>query len=249
VRGQTGLPLQWGYPVSQSNIMLMAMFGSAPFKTAGGVKNLTLLFIGWFLTRGYLPNLSAYHFEALHIAKEAKMRRREMVITMLLAVLLGVGISFYVQLDSYYAFGANFLEGGTHQGGMRVSAARNGFNRLAQAATTGIPPNSGETIAIIWGALATFGLTVIRHRFLRFPLHHLGFVIGTTRGYRAWGGLMIAAIVKSIAVRVGGVRLYRRLIPAAVGIVLGHFVVGGGIWSLIALFGGEAHRSYQIWFG
>jgi len=32
-------------------------------------------------------------------------------------------------------------------------------------------------------------------------------------------------------------------------VVLGHFIVGAGIWSIIALFGGEAHRSYQVWFG
>ena len=90
---------------------------------------------------------------------------------------------------------------------------------------------------------------MLRHRFLRFPLHHLGFIIGTTRGYRAWGGLLIAAIVKALAVRVGGVGLYRRLIPAAIGVVLGHFVLAGGVWSLAAVFGGEAFRRYRVWFG
>ena len=157
--------------------------------------------------------------------------------------------SYWVQLDAAYAFGANFLEGGSHQGGMRVGAARYGFTLLKDAATRGIKPSTSETLAIIWGAAVTVLLTILRHRFLRFPLHHLGFIIGTTRGYRAWGGLFIAAIIKSLAVRLGGVGLYRRLVPGAIGFVLGHFVLAGGVWSLVSAMGGEAFRTYQVWFG
>ncbi len=249
IRAQTGLPLQWGYPVTQANFMVTAALGTAPFKDAGGLASLTVYYTGWFLTRGYLPNLSAYHFEALKIGEDAGMRRREIVWALLLALALGMVVSYWVQLDTAYAFGANFLEGGTHRGGMRVGAARYGFGLLEEAATRGIKPYLGETLAIIWGFAATIILTVLRHRFLRFPLHHLGFIIGTTRGYRAWGGLLPAALVKSLAVRLGGVGLYRRLIPGAIGVVLGHFVLAGGVWSLAAVFGGEAFRTYQVWFG
>jgi len=249
IRAQTGLPLQWGYPVTQANRMLTAAFGTAPFKDSGGLRNLTMYYTGWFLTRGYLPNLSAYHFEGLRIAEEGGIGRREMVATLLMALVLGMVVSYWVQLDAAYAFGANILEGGTHRGGMRVGAARYGFGLLEEAAGRGIKPHLGETIAIIWGFAATIILTVLRHRFLRFPLHHLGFIIGTTRGYRAWGGLLLAAIIKALAVRIGGVGLYRRLIPAAIGLVLGHFVLAGGAWSLAAVFGGERFRAYQVWFG
>ncbi len=249
VRAQTGLPLQWGYPVTQANRTLIWTFGSEPFKRMGGPGNLTMLYASWFLTRGYLPNLSAYHFEGLHIAREAGVRWREMIAVLLLAIVLGMAVSYCVQLGAYYDYGANFLEGGTHMGGMRVGAARYGFSLLKDAATSGIPPDRGKTLALAWGFIATVALTIIRHSFLRFPLAHLGFIIGTTRGYRAWGGLLAAAVIKSLAVGLGGVGLYRRLIPGAVGVVLGHFIVGGGIWSLLAVFGGEAYRSYQIWFG
>jgi len=249
LRAQTGLPLQWAYPVTQANRTLIWGLGSEAFRRRGGARNLTMLYTGWFLTRGYLPNLSAYHFEGLHIAGEAGIGRGEMIAALLLALVLGMAVSYYVQLDACYEYGANFLEGGTHRGGMRVGAARYGFSQLDDAVSNGIPRNLGKTLAAAWGFAATVLLTVLRHRFLRFPLHHLGFIIGTTRGYRAWGGLLFAAIVKAIAVTVGGVSLYRRLIPAAVGVVLGHFIVGGGVWSIIALFGGEAYRSYQIWFG
>ncbi len=249
IRAQTGLPLQWGYPVTQANRMVTSMVGTAPFKDHGGLANLTMYYTGWFLTRGYLPNLSAYHFEGLHIGRQGDIRRSEIIAILLLAMVLGMAASYWVQLDAAYAFGANFLEGGSHQGGMRVSAARYGFTLLHDAATRGIKPSASETIAIIWGAAVTVLLTILRHRFLRFPLHHLGFIIGTTRGYRAWGGLFIAAIIKALAVRLGGVGLYRRLVPGAIGFVLGHFVLAGGVWSLVSAMGGEAFRTYQVWFG
>jgi hypothetical protein len=249
IRAETGLPLQWGYPVSQANMMLTSCFGTELFKQHGGVRNLTIYYMGWFLTRGYLPNLSAYHFEGLKIAAEGGIRRREMVLTLLLAIVLGMAVSYYVQLGAYYDYGASFLEGGTHGGGMRVAAARYGFRLLKQAAGDGIQPELGETFATIWGIVATIGLTMLRARVARFPLHHLGFVIGVTRGYRAWAPLLLAAMLKSVAIRLGGVSLYRRLVPAAIGVVLGHFVVSGGIWSIAALFGGDAFRRYQVWFG
>ena len=249
MRAETGMPLQWGYPVSQANIMLTSAFGGGLFMRHGGMQNLTTWFTGWFLTRGYLPNLSAYHFEGLRIADEGGIARREMVVTLLLAMVLGMAASYWMQLDAAYSFGANFLEGGTHGGGMRVAATRYGFAQLAEASRGGLKPIPGEAIAVIWGMVATITLTVLRTLIPRFPLHHLGFVIGTTRGHQAWSGLALAAALKSLAIRLGGVGLYRRLVPAAIGVVIGHFVVSGGIWSIAAVFGGEAYRSYQVWFG
>jgi len=249
VRAQAGLPALWAFPCDQSTLMITDVFGSKLLKQFGGVRNLTVFYMSWFLARGYLPNLSAYHFEGLHVARQSGIRHKEMIATLLLALVFGMAVSYWAQLDTYYAFGANFLEGGTHTGGTRVTAAIRGFTMLEDAAGPGIKPNLGKTIAILWGFTATIILTMLRLRFLRFPLHHLGFIIGTTRGFKVWGALLLVAIVKSLAVRIGGIGLYRRLIPGAIGVVLGHFVLAGGLWSIIAVFGGEAFRAYQVWFG
>ncbi|MEN6548787.1 MAG: DUF6785 family protein [Armatimonadia bacterium] len=249
IRAQAGLPEQWAFPVSQAHFMPMAFIGSKVYRYAGGVQNLSVYGTAWFMTRGYLPNLSAYHFEGLHIAQEGGVRRREMVGTLVAAMVLGLVVSFAVQLYAGYGYGASFLEGGTSGGGMRVADARFGFSQLKDAATVGIKPLPTEAGAAVYGLLMTVALTVVRTYFARFPLSHLGFIIGTTRGYRVWGGLFFAAIIKAIAVRLGGVGLYRRLIPAAIGLVLGHFVLAGGVWSIAAMFGGDAFRSYQVWFG
>ena len=249
LRCEAGIPLQWAFPVTEQYRLLLALFGSRAFYVNHSFRNLTLLATAWFLPRGYLSGLGAYQFENLELAHRGGIDRRQIGATLFLAIILGTVASFAVQLTSYYQYGANFLEGGTHSGGMRVGSATYAFQMLEGFSRHHDPPNTGESLAALWGFLATVGLMVTRHTFLSFPLHPLGFVLGTVRGYRTWAALLLAAIVKSLCLRIGGVGLYRRLIPAALGVVIGHFVVAGGIWSLVGAFGGEAFRAYQVWFG
>jgi len=249
LRCEAGAPLQWAFPVTEQYRLLIALFGSKAFVVDGTLRNLTIMSLAWFLPRGYLSGLGAYQFESLELSRRAGLGKFDIRAALTLAVVLGTVISLVVQLHTYYQYGANFLEGGSHSGGMRVSSASYAFKMLEGYAKKHEAPNVGESIAALWGLIATFGLTFLRHRFLRFPIHPLGFVLGTVRGYRTWAALLVAATVKGLALRLGGVGLYRRLIPAALGVVLGQFVVAGGIWSLIGAFGGEAFRSYQVWFG
>jgi hypothetical protein len=55
-------------------------------------------------------------------------------------------------------------------------------------------------------------------------------------------------LTKSIALKVGGMRLYRRLIPFFLGIALGHFFTAGMVWGAIGSIG-EMYRRYVVHFG
>ncbi|MFP3905381.1 MAG: DUF6784 domain-containing protein, partial [Armatimonadota bacterium] len=92
------------------------------------------------------------------------------------------------------------------------------------------------------------GLALARRFFMRFPLHPIGFLIAVTEGYNAWGMLLLVGIIKSAILRIGGMRLYRRLVPLFIGIVVGHFFAAGFVWSLLASFGGEGFNEYPVWF-
>jgi hypothetical protein len=82
------------------------------------------------------------------------------------------------------------------------------------------------------------GLSVLRFRFLRFPLHPLGYVIGTA--YEAhspyWGPFFLVWLLKLTILKLGGARLYKQLIPAFLGLALGHFLVAGVGWGTLSLF-------------
>jgi hypothetical protein len=248
LRCETGAPMPWAFPVTEQYRLLLSVFGSKPFAPTRSFRNLTLMSVAWFLARGYLPSLGAYHFEALQLARAGHVRHRDVVISLFAAILLGATVSYAVQLWCYYGVGANFLEGGTHSGGMRISSAVEGYRMLEDYAKRHQPPDWVETSAAVWGFIITLAFSVLRYLYVAFPIHPVGFALGTTRGYRAWASLLVAAGAKSLVTHLGGVHLYRRLIPAAIGVIIGHYVVAGGIWSLVGAFGGEAYRSYQVWF-
>jgi hypothetical protein len=251
IRCETGLALQWAFPVSEQYQMLLNLFGSKAFIGKGDdFASLTLLSAGRFLSRGYLPLVTAYSVESFRLGREAGVSRSHLAGAMGAAVVLGSVFYMVMQLSTAYFWGQNILEGGTTGGGQRVGSAIFAFRRLADYEARPGGPAGGERWAMAWGFAATIALSALRHRFLRFPLHPMGFVIGVTRGYRTWGMMMIAAIVKAAVLRIGGVRLYRRTIPLFLGIVLGHFVVAGMIWGTFASFGGErVRRAYPVWFG
>ena len=68
------------------------------------------------------------------------------------------------------------------------------------------------------------------------PFHPAGYLISgeqSTMG-RLWFSIFIAWSLKNILLKVGGIRLYRRLFPLFLGLILGEFIVGGA-WVLIRL--------------
>jgi hypothetical protein len=44
-------------------------------------------------------------------------------------------------------------------------------------------------------------------------------------------------------------RLYKKLIPLCMGILLGHFITAGLIYGLLSLSEAEIFRRYGVWFG
>ena len=91
-------------------------------------------------------------------------------------------------------------------------------------------------------------LVIVRSIFLRFPLHPLGFAMVMAYGSPLWGMFFLVWIIKSIILKIGGMSLYKRVIPFFLGIVIGHFVVAGMVWGFISLTG-EVFRRYVVHFG
>jgi hypothetical protein len=85
----------------------------------------------------------------------------------------------------------------------------------------------------------------MRFRHVGWPFHPLGFAIaGSYEMSVIWLPLMIAWILKALIVRYGGHRIYQRVLPAFIGLVLGQFVVG----SLVNIISIILHvPSYMFW--
>ena len=92
-----------------------------------------------------------------------------------------------------------------------------------------------ETVAMFFGFGFVMFLAAMR-RFLWWPIHPVAYPLilldYTVR--MMWINFIIAWLVKWVALKYGGLRLYRSLIPLFTGLLLGEFIVGG-IWSLIGI--------------
>ena len=247
-RAEAGAAMVWLFPFYQHKRMMLYVLGSEAFVRGGYWGNLTIFSTLMFASRGYFQSMMAYQIESQKIASEARLNQRTMSWWLIAALILGLLAAYYIHLDAYYTHGCNILEGGSTQGGYRTTLARGEYEQLASYAKGHVSPDTARTGAMLSGFLVTTVLIVIRSFFLRFPLHPLGFAMVASYGGPLWGPFLIVWIIKTLVLKLGGMRLYRQLIPFFLGIVIGHFFVAGFVWGWISLIN-EMYRRYVVHFG
>ena len=85
------------------------------------------------------------------------------------------------------------------------------------------------------GAFLMGLLTFIKNRFVGFPIHPIGLAIGLPHPVQLiWPSVFFAWLLKALILKYGGPRLYTRLRPFFLGLVLGAFG-SAGLWILIDL--------------
>ncbi|HIE51653.1 MAG TPA: hypothetical protein EYP85_07815 [Armatimonadetes bacterium] len=250
VRAETGAPMVWLFPFWQQEKMLLNIAGSRAFVQGDDFRNLTIFSSFAWLVRGYYPTTMATQMESYKIADEVRMARRYMVLVLLFAVVLGVVVAFWVHLTTYYEYGANVLEGGTGAvAGYRIRLNIQEYTTLSGFAKEHKRPDLLRTTWSGVGFLFTALLIILRMIFLKFPLHPLGFAMVTAYGHPLWGPLFFVWLLKWAILRLGGVTLYRRMIPFFIGIVLGHFFTAGLVWGIIGMVDEEITLKYVVHFG
>ncbi|MFQ6130872.1 MAG: DUF6785 family protein [Armatimonadota bacterium] len=248
VRSEAGAPMVWLFPFYQHKRGMLNAFGSKAFVSRGSFRNLTIFSTFMFMSRGYYQSSQASQIEALKLADESRLRSRSMFWGLIVALVLGFWGACYIHLQAYYQYGNNVLEGGTTQGGYRTYLALHDYLDTAGYMRAAKAPDVLRTSFVGGGFALVSVLVVLRTVFLRFPLHPLGFVMATTYGHHIWGPFFVVWLTKTVVFRLGGMRLYRRLIPFFLGIALGHFFTAGVIWGSIGIIG-EFYRRYVVHFG
>jgi hypothetical protein len=201
-----------------------------------------------FWSRGYFQSMMAYQGEGFKIGDLVQLRQRSITWVLVLALVIGLAGAYFIHLECYYKFGNNVLEGGDVSGGYRTMLVKSEYEELASFATSPKPPDTTRSALVGIGFLVTTALVILRSVFLRFPLHPLGYAMVESYGHPLWGPFLLCWVVKTIILRLGGMRLYRRLIPIFLGIVLGHFFAAGIVWGTISIFG-ELYKQYMVHFG
>ncbi len=113
--------------------------------------------------------------------------------------------------------------------------AQNAQEFIRGARDTGI----GNWLWLTMGGLFTYGIVLARSRLTWFPLHPLGYLLALTAPtQRAWFSFFLGWLAKVLITRFGGHEAYRKMIPVALGIVLGE-VTSFLFWLLIDAWQGR----------
>jgi len=248
-RAEAGAPMVWLFPFWQQEKMIRQVFGVKTLAPGGDFRSATVFSSMMWLSRGYYPSLMATQLEGFRIGDLFTHGSRDMTRLLVIAAVLGIVGSGWMHLTTYYDYGGNVLEGGSTQGGYRISLAVSEYTDLDLAMQEPTGPDRARTEAHIAGAALTAGLLLLHRAFLRFPLHPLGFAMATAYGQPMWAAFLFVWIVKSAILRIGGIGLYRRLIPLFLGIAFGHFFGAGVMLGTAGIWGGEIFTRYMVHFG
>jgi hypothetical protein len=83
------------------------------------------------------------------------------------------------------------------------------------------------------GALVAIALSALRSRFLWFPLHPIGYLVANSWGIHInWLSFWLGWLFNMLLTRYGGLRVYRRMLPLFLGLIVGD-MLHEGIWGLV----------------
>lgn len=90
-------------------------------------------------------------------------------------------------------------------------------------------------------------LMLASQHFLWFPIHPIAFPVSALwTTHHLMPSIFVAWLIKTVVLRYGGVKLYRRTRPLFLGLILGHYVAGG-IWIVIDGFTGMTGNYLFYW--
>ncbi len=246
LRGETGVPILWAFPYGQQHKVIWNFMGqSGVLGPHGDLRSPTIFALMGFLSRGYFPTVSGYQIEGLHLGQRTGINWRQLVATLLIAIVAGSVFGFIFHLQPYYQEGGLGLRGGIWGAG----TARQEYTQVLRAADMPNPPDVPRIVATIGGGALVGIISLARGQWFGFPLHPIGYVLAGAFGHKLWGPFLIVWICKTVLLRYGGSQSYLRALPGFLGFAIGHFITAGLIWgSLGAALGGPFLR-WGVWFG
>jgi len=213
------------------NSMIVVPFGSAIFRPS---EIVALYSTRWSYFPGFGESFevtTGNSLESLKIADSARISPRRLVGAMMAAFVVALVVGVFVVLTGMYHYG--FLNTGASTAGWL-----NGQLRGIGAQTVDLLANPSKrdlngTIAMAAGAVVTFALGMLRLRFWWWPFHPIGYLAAFCWGMHWYSQpFFLGWLLKSVTIRYGGLPLYRKTVPIAIGLIVGDFV-SQGVWVLV----------------
>lgn len=220
--------------------MLLVNVGFSPFwflTTFFGsrrIDNMSLIMLGF--DRSSIPHWSSeslmpYALQNFKLADTLKLEKRQIPKLMAISIIVAVLVAFYSSLQFIYRQGAENLEYWIYMGV--------GYWSLEQANYAIQFPYGPNLIGIytaLSGAIFMAFLIFMRYRFLWWPLHPIGYVVGVEyASYHLWFSTLMGWFIKYVILKIGGLGTYRKYRPLFLGFIVGEYFMAA-FWSFIGIF-------------
>jgi hypothetical protein len=224
------------HPFRPFNIMLAAV-GS---RRLGAQRTAILALLDHVFMIDQRSPLMPGVMQGLKMADAGNLPRRRVTLAMAASVLLAIFVSCAVYLRLMYTHGGTSLNNW-----FTTYYTRNLYcSWTSHLVTAGEPASPMAFVTMGVGAATMLAIMGMHHTFVWWPVHPIGYLMGASWPMiNFWFPVFVAWLVKSLVLRLGGPKVYRRLIPAFMGLVLGEFV-SAGIWVLVDGFGGV--RGHEV---
>lgn len=233
VRAELGLPYTNVHPYGAQR-GFWHLFGMPMMLGFGGKKGLVVLVgLFWLIRRFLLFQVGAYGVDAVKLTQATSLSAGKVWFASLMGYLIGLFCAFFSHLSAYYRWGANYLEGAPGTGDYRTYEAARDYRVLGWLLDDMKPASKWHIGFAVYGALAVWLLAFFRKTIPNFPLHPLGFILGSAYGHHCpyWFPTLLIWAIKGVILRYGGLRGHRKFIPFFLGLALGHFIMTGVIWA------------------
>jgi len=206
-----------------------------------GARSLT---VGMYFEQAFGTDLRATvmpsFVQGLKIADEAGLSKRRMILAFWLAILGSLPLAYIRSLQVYYRYG-----GVNCDPWFATWSGLAGWHPLAAWLSNPQPASYALALSMGIGAGTLWLISVLRQRYLWFPLHPVGFIMMQTYPMHVmWVSMLIAWVLKVTLLRYGGHKALRASVPFFVGVAFGDILMMM-FWLVVAAIT-DKHRLFLL---
>jgi len=216
----TRAAVQGGVPVARAALIPQSVVLHALGSQGVGPRGITSLAYSFAWSADIRVFLMPFAAHGLKVWSDAGVSRRSLLPlvagTLAIALLVSSGTTLWLA----YARGGVSLSSWLFSGCPRAA-----FTYAAASMQNPVTPSLSWWLWMVAGGGVMWALTTLHTRFIGWPLHPLGFAIAPTQPVQdLWFSILIGWLVKAMALRYGGYRVYDRGIRVMLGLILGQFL-------------------------
>ncbi len=235
---------EFGFPVHDMHHMgphesLVRLFSPRSF----AARDLTVFSLFHWFNRTYASHPMPHQLEGFKLAERTQVDYRRFIWPLVLTGLVAPFVTMLTLGTAMMRNGAATAK--VNQWGAQFGAET--FGRLAGWLQT---RENFEPVHFLITGIA-FCMTLVmfaaRLRFQWMFLHPLAYAVSFSWGmHQLWAPILLGGLTKALLLRYGSLRVYRKVLPFVLGLMLGEFVIGA-LWAVFGLVTGL--KVYDVWPG